>query len=302
MSKIPILVLAFNRPNYLSRAMATITKYQPDRIYLACDGPRPNNAEDVTTVMKTRQVMVDTIDWPCEVYQLFRETNLGCAQAPYQAISWFFEHEEYGIIIEDDVIVSQDFFKLCEDLLPRYKDEERIMQISSRNTSQRTDLPNTYVYTQVHHCWGWASWRRAWKKMDMEMANLSKVSIWYLIKRIGIVRGVVEYSHFVSISKDLAHSTEWDVRWFFSIISNDGLVICPGVNLGLNIGFAGGTHFDPEDANRPGAKLLLHEMNWPLVYNDSLTIDRLQKHYDSRFYLINRYIGLRKKIKRNKRK
>ena len=109
------------------------------------------------------------VTWPCEVRTLFRTENYGCAKAVSNAIDWFFENEEYGCIIEDDVVVSQDFFTLCEDLLPRYKDENRIMQISARNTSFRTDINNKYVYAQCFHCWGWATWKRAWEKMDMKM-------------------------------------------------------------------------------------------------------------------------------------
>ena len=131
MRKLPILVLAFNRADHVREAMKSIREYKPERLYLECDGARQNKTGEKDAVEETRQAMLDAVDWPCEVKTLFRDENLGCAQAVYGAISWFFKNEKWGVIIEDDVIVGQDFFRLCEDLLPRYENEERIMEISN---------------------------------------------------------------------------------------------------------------------------------------------------------------------------
>ena len=195
--KLPILVLAYNRPDFVAQVMQVIQTYRPTRLYLACDGPRPQKEGDVERVSDTRETMLKAVDWDCDVHTLFREKNRGCAYGVYEAISWFFRHEEYGVIIEDDVLVSQDFFKLCEALLPRYNNENRIMQIVSRNTSKRTDIPNTYVYTQSDSCWGWATWRRAWAHMDMSMSGAKTITIcpYRAIKLMGNAVGI---EHLVS--------------------------------------------------------------------------------------------------------
>lgn len=295
--KIPILVLAFNRADHVEQAMHAIREYKPERLYLECDGARPHKQGEKEAVDATRKTMLDMVDWRCEVKTLFREENLGCANAVNDAISWFFKHEEYGCIIEDDIVVSQDFFHLCEDLLIRYKDEPRVMQISARNTSSRTDIPNKYVYAECFHCWGWASWRRAWDKMDMSMSAVDRVSASYLIKHLGMFRGLMMKNVFVKGRKHLSTFSSWATRWYLSILDNKGLVICPGVNLAINIGMDGGTHFNEADKNRPSSKLGLGKVSWPLVYDDSFVIDKRQKEYDSDFYLQNRIYGLKKKIR-----
>ncbi len=228
--KISILVLAFNRPDLVTDVMKPIKEYHPDRLYLACDGTRVTKENEAEIGEATHHAMLDVIDWPCEVKTLFRERNLGCAHAVYEAISWFFEQEEYGIIIEDDVIVGQDFFKLCEDLLPRYAEQERVMEISARNHSLRTDISNTYVYAQCYHCWGWATWRRAWQRMDMSMSAAKDMSLLYLIKRLGFFRGTMMLYYFKAALKSLDTFNSWATRWYLSILNYDGLVICPGVN------------------------------------------------------------------------
>lgn len=291
--KLPILVLAYNRPDLVAQVMQVIQTYRPSRLYLACDGPRPQKEGDVERVSDTRETMLKAVDWDCDVHALFREKNRGCAYGVYEAISWFFEHEEYGVILEDDVLVSQDFFKLCEDLLPRYKNESRIMQIVSRNTSRRIGISNTYVYTQSDSCWGWATWRRAWTYMDMTMSGMKKISIPYLVKRQGIFKGCMRYYYFNRTYANIKQSTSWATRWGLTILANDGLVICPGVNMGINIGMDGGEHYsDKGDMRSPEFRCELQSMSWPIVYNDTMQVDKKQLRCDESFYRRVRLYGL----------
>lgn len=296
--KVPILVLAFNRVEHVEEVMKVIKEYQPERLYLGCDGPRTEKNGEQAAVEATRKAMLNAIDWDCEVKTLFQDKNLGCAHAVNNAISWFFFHEEYGIICEDDIILSQDFFRLCEDLLPRYANVERVMQISARNTSRRKDINNSYIYAQCFHCWGWATWRRAWEKMDMNMSAAPRIGTNYLIKRLGLFRGIMMKRLFTRGYKHLSTFNSWATRWYLSILDNDALVICPGVNLAINIGLNGGTHFSSYDAKRPSSSIPLEHIEWPLAYNDSITTDALQKKYDSEYFFINRLFGLKKKIRK----
>lgn len=296
--KLPLLVLAFNRADHVAEAMKAIKAYQPERLYLECDGPRSHKLGEREAVEATQRAMLDAIDWECEVKTLFREENMGCAHAVNDAITWFFRNEEYGIICEDDIILSPDFFRFCEEILPRYAKEGRIMQISARNTSRRADINNSYVYAQCFHCWGWATWRRAWEKMDMSMSAVNSLSLSFLIRHLGLFRGLMMRRVFLNGYKHLPSFNSWATRWYLSILSHDGLVICPGVNLALNIGLESGTHFNASDAKRPSAYLPMGKIEWPLVYNDSMKIDIKQKSYDSKFYFINRLYGLKKNIRR----
>lgn len=291
-TKIPILVLAYNRADLVAQVMQVIQVYKPLRLYLACDGPRGHKEGDAGRVAETRKAMLKAINWDCQINTLFREQNVGCAFGVYEAISWFFTHEEYGVIIEDDVLVSQDFFRLCEDLLPRYISEERIMQIVSRNTSRRIDIPNTYVYTQSDSCWGWASWRRAWQHMDMSMPGMKVISVPYLVKRQGLFKGCMRYYYFHRTYAHLEQSTSWATRWGLTILSHDGLVICPGVNMGINIGMAAGEHYSAIDAKAPEFRYQLQSMTWPILYNDSMKVDKRQKWFDNYRYLQGRIHSL----------
>lgn len=295
--KVPILVLAFNRADHVEQAMLAIKEYKPERLYLECDGPRVHKQGEKEAVEATRKVMLDTIDWPCEVKTLFREENLGCAKAVYGAITWFFEQEEYGVIIEDDVVVGQGFFRLCEILLPRYKNDECIMEISAENHYPEPQNANTYFYTIDFKCWGWATWARAWKHMDMSMSKWPNQSLFKLIRPFGVFKGCMMYYYWNRTYKNIHKSTSWATRWAFAIFAENGLCIIPGDNLALNIGMDGGAHYEHGDVN-PYAHLTIGALHEPIVYNDDIKLDLFQQKLCNKDFFRVRMIGLRKKIRR----
>jgi len=107
----PVLFLVFNRPEQTARVFEAIRQARPSRLYVAADGPRPDRPRDAQACAQTRAIATE-IDWPCQLHTLMRDFNLGCAQAVSQAITWFFEQEEEGIVIEDDCLPDASFFPL----------------------------------------------------------------------------------------------------------------------------------------------------------------------------------------------
>lgn len=294
--KIPILFLMFNRKDDSIEAFKAIQKYRPTQLFLAADGPRKHKKRERERCEQTRQAILEMVDWQCDVKLLFRAENLGCAKGVNGAIDWFFETVEYGIIIEDDVVVGEDFFKFCEELLPRYKDNDQVMEISAMNFENRRNDNVSYVYSQCFHCWGWASWRRAWKRMDMSMSYFKKITVSYLISRLGVIRGMMMYRYFKDGYKNIDSFNSWATRWFLSILYYDGLVICPSKNLVKNIGITEGAHYNEQDSTRVEAKLKIGKLEWPLKYNDSFEIDSKQKKIDSKFFLRQKLEGFQKII------
>ena len=105
----PILFLVFNRPETTAIVFNVIREAKPSRLYVASDGPREDRENESVLVDAVRKIST-TVDWPCEVMTLFRDNNLGCKQAVSGAISWFFDHEQEGIVLEDDCVPHPDFF------------------------------------------------------------------------------------------------------------------------------------------------------------------------------------------------
>ena len=102
-----VLVLAFNRPEYLGRLIERLREVRPPRVYLAVDGPRPNRPGESRKVQACRD-LAGSLDWGCEVRTLFQEHNLGCGRGVSTALGWFFEQEER--IVERYLVRSPDDF------------------------------------------------------------------------------------------------------------------------------------------------------------------------------------------------
>ena len=171
--KTAVLFLVFNRLDATKQVFETIQKAKPPRLYIAADGARNNKDGESEKVKAVHDLILDNIDWQCEIKTLFREKNLGCKYAVSGAISWFFKNEEMGIILEDDCLPNQSFFWFCEELLKRYKDNMKIWHIggaSFQNGIKRGYAD--YYFSKYNHVWGWASWASRWKFYDTELRSI----------------------------------------------------------------------------------------------------------------------------------
>ncbi len=180
----PILFLTFNRPDTTARVFGAIRAAQPARLYIAADGPRPDRPGELERCAEVRRVAT-AVDWPCEVRTLFHDKNLGCRSAVSGAITWFFEHEEEGIILEDDCLPHPSFFHFCSELLQRYRNDHRVMCVTGNNFQpDMRDWPYSYYFSIFNHCWGWASWRRSWKLYDTALDEFNPDSAALLFRSL----------------------------------------------------------------------------------------------------------------------
>ena len=174
----PILLLVFNRPEHTKRVLNTLRKVRPMNLYIAADGPRRNNQSDSINCQLVKEILIKWIDWDCEIKTLFRDENLGCGKAVSQSITWFFNHVEDGIILEDDCLPDLSFFKFCEGLLDKYRNVPDVFLISGDNFVNRSiNIPWDYYYSSFAHIWGWATWRRVWNKYDFTLSDFSEEKI-----------------------------------------------------------------------------------------------------------------------------
>ena len=117
----PVLILAWRRPHTLRQVINALRPIGLTQLYVACDGPNPDRLGEADKVEATRSLIDQEIDWPCEIHHLYSDVNQGCRLGVSRAITWFFEHVEEGIILEDDCVPHPDFFPYCQNLLDRYR-------------------------------------------------------------------------------------------------------------------------------------------------------------------------------------
>ena len=236
-----VLFLVFNRLDTTKEVFEAIRLVRPPRLYIAADGARTSREGEATTVQSVRDYVLNHIDWECEVKTLFREQNLGCKYAVSSAVAWFFENEEMGIILEDDCLPDPTFFNFCQELLERYRHDQRIGMISGDNFQFGSRRNNdSYYFSKYVHIWGWATWRDRWAgSYDVTMKKWPRIcDEGWLADMVGNVR---EAAYWRKIFERV-HRGEidtWDYQWVFANWVEGRMSILPAVNMITNIGFDG---------------------------------------------------------------
>ena len=237
-TKSAVLFVVFNRPGTTRSVFNQIRIAKPKRLYIAADGPRKGFPDDALLCKKTRE-LVSKIDWECELKTLFREENLGCKNGVSAAINWFFEHEEEGIILEDDCLPANSFFKFCDILLEKYRHDTRMRHITGCNLQFGKKWgTGSYYFSNRTHVWGWASWRRVWDDFDLSLNQYDISEVQKQFKNIYDDELVVESWAGIFRGLQAGEINSWAYPLDFANFFNNGLVIIPNENLISNIGFS----------------------------------------------------------------
>lgn len=253
--RVPVAFLIFNRPQFTARVFDAIARVEPSRLLVVGDGPRSDHPRDERLVREARAV-IERVDWPCEVLTCYSDVNLGCKRRCTSGLDWVFSQVDEAIILEDDCLPEPTFFPYCEQLLDRYRDDERMQMVSgSSGLYPERFTSHSYYFSRIYHIWGWATWARAWRHYDIEMRRWPELreTRWLEDHLKGEAQAQLARQIF-----DLTHSEDidvWDFQWVFTGWLNDGLSVVPSVNLISNIGYGESAthehHLRHPQANRP---------------------------------------------------
>jgi len=274
----PLLFIVFNRPDVTQYVFDKIREMKPKYLFVSADGPR-NESE--SKICEEVRKIVKKIDWDCEVKYKFEDKNLGCKIGVSSAINWFFDNVERGIILEDDCLPNDDFFRFCEDLLETYKNNEKIMHITGDNFQFNKKRGYAHYYFSIYnHCWGWATWKRAWKHFDVKMENFSD------FKKQNKLQNSLnknEYKYWMNIFQKVydGEVDSWAYIWTYTCWSQGGLTCTPNVNLVSNIGFDERATHTKNKTNK-AASLLTKKMKFPLKHPKIIKINRKADLYTSK--------------------
>lgn len=177
MYNVPILYIVFNRLDTVRKTFEAIKAIQPKDLYIASDGARKEKEGEEKKVQEVRNYILEGINWDCNIHTFFRDKNVGCKYGPADAIKWFFNNVEQGVVLEDDILATKSFFKYCELLLDKYKDSDNIGYICGCTMENCVTVKKDYFLTTIIDGWGWASWAHVIKDFNPDYASLQKKDI-----------------------------------------------------------------------------------------------------------------------------
>lgn len=279
---VPVVLIIFNRPDTTERVFEQIKNIQPSRLFVIADGPRKDNPDDKEKCRRTRKV-IDGVDWDCDITKIYSETNLGSELRVATGLTEVFSDVDKAIIIEDDGLPDASFFRFCEEMLEKYQDDKRIMQITGNNMANtwKSDY-QSYHFSYYGSCWGWATWKRAWDLYDYDMKHWHEPEVREGVK--GLLGSAKHYNFRNSLYKKLIKGeiSSWDYRWSYTQLINSGLCVVPAVNLIENIG----TGKNPTHSflkNKKMSKWGVYKLCFPLRSPSHVMAD---KQYDEICYKV----------------
>jgi hypothetical protein len=264
---VPVALILFRRPKKTKMVFEAIRQAEPKKLFVIADGPRSDRPGEAEQCEATRAV-VDDVDWDCEVFKNFSDTNLGCGPRVSSGIDWVFDHVDRAIILEDDCLPHASFFPFCESVLERYADTPQVMHVNGNTygLDQRGWHNYSYSFADYPQVWGWATWRRAWEAYDWEMSD------WPAFRDAGLLDSLDGGAAFAEPRRrkweqvyDERYRNTWDYQWHFAVMRYNGLAVVPERNLVTNIGFDEmATHTVNLDSEK--ANIHRHSIDLPLKH------------------------------------
>jgi len=298
----PVVFIIFNRPDKTKIVFEEIRKAKPNKLLVIADGPRADRSGEDNKCREVREI-IETVDWECEVIKNYSDINLGCKKRVSSGLDWAFKTVDEAIILEDDCLPHQSFFRFCQELLEKYRYDERIMIISGNNYQRGINRINySYYFSRYPHIWGWASWRRSWQYYDLDIKLWPEVRDNKWLDSIFHDKNIIQFWYKIFEDSFAKKTNAWDYQLSFASLVQNKLNIMPNINLISNIGFdSDATHtFNPDNIN---ANLKTEAMNFPLTHPNFMIRNAvLEKDVEQKNFAVKSlYTRIINKIKRELR-
>jgi hypothetical protein len=109
----------------------------------------------------------------------FNDINLGVGVAVPRAIDWFFDHVDFGLILEDDcglVPQAKTFLNQCHQFA--LDNPNTVICLSNPNPNlvpACADSKMLFISSNYFSSWGWICHRKTWQRVSIREIELSEV-------------------------------------------------------------------------------------------------------------------------------
>lgn len=243
----PVLFETFVRVDYARQVWDAIKVAQPKKLYFYSNKGRAEKEGEIERNDEIRS-WINEIDWECELHTWFRDECVDVYTSLRGAISWLFENEESGIILEDDIVPTNAFFSFADQMIEKFRDEKKVWYISGDNFHNLNPSGYDYIFSRYHWMYGWATWRDRWEQIKWSDFDLDKITSIDYCKKLYKTKGQASnrYRQMLYFREMALQTNCWDLALGYTVDAHLGVGVFPKVHLVHNIGLSGQHHGTPK--------------------------------------------------------
>lgn len=277
----PIIIFAYNRLHHLNILLNSLEKnylFKKSNVLVFSDGPK--NEIDKDEIDNVRNLLKKKLN-PQYSEIVESNINLGLSRNIIEGLKQVFQIYDSAIVLEDDLELSPYFLNYMNNALNLYASSEKVASIHGYmypiNFNRK--IPD-YFFIKGADCWGWGTWRRAWKKFDSRGSELKKKIDKKKNKKEFNFDNSHDYYQML-INQINGKNSSWAIRWYASAFLNNMLTLYPKKTLVKNIGR------DNSGTHGSGIRKLEIKKAFQRKYIHIKPTVKVIEHLDARKELIN---------------
>jgi hypothetical protein len=289
----PILLFCYKRLECLKHTVEALKKCvlaSESDLYIFSDGPKTE--KDQEQINAVRCYIKGIAGFKNLIIQE-SEKNKGLAVSIIQGVTEVIDTLGRVIVLEDDLVVSQNFLAYMNQGLEYYADNKKVYSMSGYTIPMNVPegYPFDVYFLQRASSWGWATWKNRWQDIDWEVSDFAEFSKNKMSIRKFNKGGT---DMFAMLQKQMNGDIDsWAIRWCYHQFKTQTYTAFPVLSKVQNEGFTSdATHTNVH--NRYQTTLDSGEA-LSFRFSDNAELDPVFLSQYQRFYSI--YIRLVSKIK-----
>lgn len=230
MSLAPIVIFAYNRLDHLKECLQSLEKARGAReseLFLFADGYKSD--KDKEKVLAVHEFLKDyeKTHGFSRLEVVYGDRNKGLAASVISGVSNLMERYGKVIVVEDDLVVSEDFLEYMNGALEHYQDNKKVWQISGwspKEPSIQTIPEDTFLWYRSSS-WGWATWKDRWDMVDWDVKDYSKFR-WSVSMRHRMKRGGADMADMLDMQMQ-GRINSWAIRFAYTESMNNMYTVFP---------------------------------------------------------------------------
>ena len=293
------MLFVYNRLDHTKKVIQSLlnnslSKYS--ELYVFSDGPRTN--EEAVKIKELRNY-VNKIKGFKSLKVIESKVNQGLGTSLINGITTVLNSNEAVIVLEDDILVNNNFLSYMNYSLNYYKNIKEVYHISGYMYPINTkNIIEDYFFLKTTTCWGWGTWSDRWQYFKKDAKYFKEVFNEKKIKKEFNLNNSYDFFDQI-ILNEKKEINSWAVFWYATVFEKKGHCLHPKLSFTQNIGTDNtGTntiqsnYFNVKNLNQSKifhlpdeikiSKLALSEL---IVYFKNLKIKRFLNHLKNQGFL-----------------